>query len=527
MLREMKHRATSHLSKVSPFKSIILSILSGILLALPFVDGRLWICAWFSFMPLFSALRGQSKRKAFLLSYGTGIIFWSATIYWLIHVTLPGTIILILYLALYFGIFGLFFVTMNYQLSTINQLSISAAWVLLEYARSHALTGFPWALLGYSQLHNLPLIQISALTGVWGVSFLVMLGNVRFAYLRLQAPGSKPYSKLLTPFVPLLLLSLGYGYYSLYLQPVACGLRHVKISIVQGNIPQELKWNSNAQGYILDKYLSLTQQAVQESPALVVWPEAASPGMLGIDSWIFKEIFSLSKKSATAILLGTVYADTENRYFNSALLVNSAGEIAGRYDKLHLVPFGEYIPLKKILPFLETIVPIGDITPGKEYVLFQAASRKPPACPAGRQAAVKFGVLICFEDLFGELSRRFVKRGAEFLVTITNDAWYKRSTAAFQHLQACVFRAVENRVYVVRAANTGYSAFINPQGKIEAMVQDAQGWSLFVDGVRTQEIAVERKPLSFYSYAGDFYIFVCVIFIGFWLIARRRSLHRT
>ncbi|MCX5714357.1 MAG: hypothetical protein NT033_06020 [Candidatus Omnitrophica bacterium] len=160
------------------FKDIFLCILSGIIMALPFSFGALWILAWFGFLPLFFALQGKSKIKAFLLSSLTGIVFWWGTIYWLVHVTLPGTIVLIFYLALYFGIFGSFFVTACRKPSSITYLLIPSVWVLLEYGRSYLLTGFPWALLAYSQQLNLPLIQISDITGAWGVSFLVMMGNV-------------------------------------------------------------------------------------------------------------------------------------------------------------------------------------------------------------------------------------------------------------------------------------------------------------------------------------------------------------
>ena len=159
------------------FKSLILCLASAGLLILSFPDFNLWPCAWFGFLPLFFALEGKSKAKAFFFSYFIGVIFWSATIYWLMHVTLPGTIVLILYLALYFGLFGIIFSYFRFQTSG-SLLLLPSSWVLLEYLRSHMLTGFPWALLGYSQYLNLPAIQIADITGAWGVSFLIMLINV-------------------------------------------------------------------------------------------------------------------------------------------------------------------------------------------------------------------------------------------------------------------------------------------------------------------------------------------------------------
>jgi apolipoprotein N-acyltransferase len=195
----------------------------------------------------------------------------------------------------------------------------------------------------------------------------------------------------------------------------------------------------------------------------------------------------------------------EGRYFNSALLFDKDKGIAGRYDKLHLVPFGEYIPLKKIFPFLEAIVPIGDIAAGKEYAILKIQNSK---------NFLNFAVLICFEDLFPELSREFVKRQADFLVNITNDAWYKEKTpAASQHLQASIFRAVENRVYLARAANTGISGFIAPSGKVICVVKDKQGKDIFVDGYETKSIILAQKNLSFYTKFGDIFILLCFIFL--------------
>jgi apolipoprotein N-acyltransferase len=272
-----------------------------------------------------------------------------------------------------------------------------------------------------------------------------------------------------------------------------------------------LKWDTNAKAYILDRYSELTEKATSLHPDLIVWPEASSPGIWGEDDSVFQEIFALSKKTKIPLLIGTVARDNDE-YFNSALLIRPSGEIAGRYDKLHLVPFGEYIPLKKILPFLETVVPIGDITAGREYTVFKIPSAK-------FQIPTKFSVLICFEDLFPELSREFVKRGANFLINITNDAWYKKTSAAYQHLQASVFRAVENRVFLVRSANTGVSAFIGPDGEIISKVSDKSGRDIFISGIDTQELAVLNKPFTIYTPYGDFFPAACFLFVLYGIIS--------
>ena len=263
-------------------KEIILCLLSAILLIFSFPRSDIWLFAWFGFVPLFFAINGKSKGKAFLLAYLAGVIFWAGTIYWLAHVTLLGTVVLILYLALYFGIFGL---TYNLRLKTYNFLVTPSVWVLLEYGRCHLLTGFPWALLGYSQYKNLPIIQISDITGVWGVSFLVMMVNISvYSFLR-----KKP-KYILTSV--LLVIALGYGFYNIH-GPKAKGQEPVvKVSVIQGNIPQELKWEPAAAAFIIDKYSKITKESVSTKPDLISWPEASSPGVFGEDALIFKDIFS-------------------------------------------------------------------------------------------------------------------------------------------------------------------------------------------------------------------------------------------
>ncbi|MDO8489682.1 MAG: apolipoprotein N-acyltransferase, partial [Candidatus Omnitrophota bacterium] len=415
-------------------KNIFLSLLSGLFLSLSFSSFNLGLLAWCGFIPLFIALENKSLRQAFLIAFFCGVIFWSLTIYWLIHVTLLGQIILILYLAIYFGLFGCVIYFSRFFPANRCLFLLPASWVLLEYLRSYLFTGFTWALIGLSQYKNLLIIQIADITGAWGVCFLVVLINEAL-YLFLRR-----HFKIKILLIPLLglFLVLGYGAVRLNYKPDWYNDKEqLKISIVQGNISQDLKWDKQAATFIQDRYGELTSAAAVQEPALIIWPEAAVPGIWGRDDAEFAQVFSLAAQLNTHLLVGAVSYFNQN-YFNSALLINQLGIPVTTYSKLHLVPFGEYIPLKNIFPFLETIALIGDIQPGREYTIF-------------RQPA-NFGVLICFEDLFPELSREFIKRGARFLVNITNDAWYKEGSAPYQHFAASVFRSVENRVYLARAA---------------------------------------------------------------------------
>jgi apolipoprotein N-acyltransferase len=508
--------------KLLSTKSLLSCLLSAALLILSFPNFNIWLFAWFGFVPLFFALEGKTHKEAFFLFFFTGLIFWSGIIYWLVHVTLAGTIILIVYLALYFAAFGLIIRSCTKHSTPYALVFIPSVWVLLEYVRGCLFTGFPWALLGYSQYLNLPVIQAADTTGIWGISFLVMMVNVGIVEIIWSVRNNLKarLKKIIIWSAAILILSLGYGYYKIngIRLPVDKYGKQIKISIIQGNIPQELKWDERYSEFVLAKYLKLSRLAAKGNPDMIIWPEAAVPGILGEDVRIYKEVYSLAKEIKIPLLTGAVVKDRGN-YFGSALLIDTTGVIVSRYDKLHRVPFGEYIPLKNVLPFLETIVPIGDIQRGIEYTVFSypvsplVGYSVQPTNQLTDNGPTKFAVLDCFEDVFPNLAREFVKRGAGFLVNITNDAWYKETSAPWQHLQASVFRAVENRVYLARAANTGISAFISPAGKIISLVKGKSGRAIFVDGFDTKEINILQVKPSFYTRFGDIFVLICLIIV--------------
>ncbi|NQS99689.1 MAG: apolipoprotein N-acyltransferase, partial [Candidatus Omnitrophica bacterium] len=268
-------------------------------------------------------------------------------------------------------------------------------------------------------------------------------------------------------------LALGYGSYRLHQQPEG---KNVKIAVVQGNIPQKMKWDPEAKEDILTTYTKLTKKVAQQNPQIIIWPETSVPGFLEDDTELMREIAALSKSVSPAYLLvGTPHLGENGKIYNSATLLHQ-GEILQRYDKLHLVPFGEFIPGARFFSRFSFAELIGNFHPGKVYTVFEI---KPE---------LKLSVLICFEDVFGYLGRGFTKRGAQILVNMTNDAWFEDSSEPHQHLQASVFRAVENRVSVVRSANTGVSCFINPWGEIEARVTDDAGKDVLVPGVLTHTV---------------------------------------
>ncbi|MDD2703051.1 MAG: apolipoprotein N-acyltransferase [Candidatus Omnitrophica bacterium] len=523
-------------------KDVLLCALSAVLLALSFPNFDIEILSWFGFIPLFFVLKNKPLLKSFFLAYFTGLIFWFGTIYWLIHVTLAGLIILVFYLSLYFAVFGLIFslftryAIRNAQYhSPIYFLFLPAAWVILEYARSYIFTGFPWIPLGYSQYMSLPVIQIADITGVWGVSFLVMLANTTvysIADSRLSVHGSRcaAHSVIKGIAIPIVILGLSfsYGYYRLNQYrgsenslpetghraareiSISSPSREVRttgsklrISVIQGNIPQEMKWDKLSGEHIIDTYMGLTSDALLESPDLVIWPEAAFPFVLKREN-SYSPFPILVEKFEKPLLAGAVISD-RLQYYNGVLMISGKGRVVNSYRKIHLVPFGEYIPLRGILGFLETVVPIGDFIPGTEHTVFELSRDS--------GGGVRFGVLICFEDAFPLLSCRLKRGGADFLVNMTNDAWFRKTSSPYQHLSASVFRAVENRVPVVRAANTGVSGFIAPTGGIISLVQDKQGERVFIGGIKTGTITLDKRQLSFYARYGDVFVVFCGIFL--------------
>ena len=505
--------------------SIFLSIFSAILLILAFPKPDLGFLAWLALVPWFFALQKQKALQAFLLSYLVGLAFFSGILYWVTYVSSLGFAILVCSLSFYFAVFGLLF-SINYKRSTINNLFIiPCVWVALEYIRAHLFSGFGWALLGYSQYRNLAIIQISDITGAYGVSFLIVLVNLGIWQVILRLRKKDSFKKAILPVFCTLfsvLLTLGYGYFRLNYRPEG---KNIKVAVVQGNIPQWQKWQPQARDFILKRYFSLTEQAARKKPEIIIWPETSVPGYLEDDPELLNRLRSLSKKISPAYLLvGTPQAPLNRESYltgqegkarttyNSATLLLQ-GKIIQRYDKLHLVPFGEFMPWPGFFSRFSFAGLIGDFSPGENYTVFSLDQTK---------AKVKFSVLICFEDVFAHLTRNFSQKGAQMLVNMTNDAWFENSSEPYQHLQASVFRAVENRVNLVRSANTGVSCFIDPWGKILSKVSDYLGRDVLVKGEKTQGLKIVSMP-SFYAAFGDIFAGLCLIASGFAFLLRRRA----
>ncbi|MFH1825490.1 MAG: apolipoprotein N-acyltransferase [Candidatus Firestonebacteria bacterium] len=494
-------------------KNIFLAILSGFLLILSFpnffsLSLSKWpgFMAWIALIPLFCANYNKDFKDSFKLGFICGFVFFAGTLYWITFIKEMGSlaylswILLSLYLGLYVGVFCSL-------LSFTNLLFAPFLWVTFEFARAHFLSGFPWVLIGYSQFGNIPLIQISSFTGVYGISFLVVLINAGIAYFFLNVFKGSRVFLVLTVTIIIFIICYAYGLMMIagYVtkdeyeksSKLAEDIdRRIKVSVLQGNIEQDQKWSEEYADKTFNIYEGLTKEASKDSPELIIWPETAAPIYLKYDKKNFKKVKKIVESGNTYSLIGAPDAFIDKDYnikesFNSAFLVSKEGRILSKYDKIHLVPFGEYVPYKDVFPFIQKLTKgTSDFSSGGMYTVFNGPD--------------KFSVLICWEVIFPEPARKFVKNGANFLVTISNDAWYRKSAAPYQHFITLPFRAVENKVNIIRAANTGVSGFVDYKGEILDYLD------IFKKGKLTSSI-VMRNEVTFYNKFGDWFVKICAI----------------
>ena len=512
MLRKIKSGTKSRIINYG------LPIVSAILLVLVYPRFNLEFLAWFALVPLFVALENQNLRERLFTGFIFGLVFFSAILYWLLRVTVPGTIVLILLMSLISAIFVLLY-RPSFSVNLFSIVVVPAAWVVTEYLRAHLFTGFPWALLGYSQYLNLPIIQISDITGAYGVSFMIVMINFCIYALIRRLPSRRTYA-----VVALVLLAgtFFYGYSRLKQKYADTPLA---VAVVQGNIPQQLKWDDRYEETIFNVYSSLSQKAAKTSPDIIIWPETSFPFLLGEDEGADQRIAALAQSTNSYLLVGAV-REKNSLFYNSAVLISDEGKFIENYNKIHLVPFGEYVPLEKYVPWLRNRIdkPIGDFGSSSDFTLFRIKSERKTISSRAIVKDLKFnkfGVLICFEDIFPDLARTFVNKGASFLVNITNDAWFGKTSAPFQHVQSSVFRAVENRVPVVRAANTGVSCFINQKGRIIASVSEGDE-QIFVEGYKQADICPVQIA-TVYTNVGDIFAYICFGIIIFSIVIGKRQ----
>jgi apolipoprotein N-acyltransferase len=501
---------------------LIAPVFSGALLIMAFPSYDIGWLAWVGLMPLLIAIYGRRPAYGFFLSLVCGLIFFAGVFNFMLEI--PGyriyhQAILVLFLGLYFGFFGLAFCFISNRLGGLyGYIAAPFIWVSLEYIRSNlGFMALPWTLLAHSQYQYLTTIQASSLTGAYGISFLLVMANSTFAavFLKLLSwsenpnqldyglPSTQGTISLVLVTTVLIGSALIYGKMALS-RPVDG--KTVRVSVVQGNIDREKKGQPRKHAkFIMRKYAELTQRAAENRTALIVWPEAATPGLVLVNRAFAGQMTSLIKDAKTYFLVGSSeYAKfskvpkERKKTGNSALFFSPEGKILGQHLKIRLLPFGEYVPYKEIIPWPDFIVPKAKKTweiPGREHTLFELDG-------------AKFGVLICWEVVFPGLVRKFVDNGANFMLNISNEGWFG-GAEPYQMLAINVFRSVENRVSLVRATNTGISCFIDQYGRVTGRVRN-NDQEIFVEGYLTQDTTLLQKR-SFYTNYG--YLFVYLILI--------------
>lgn len=490
-------------------KNFILSLLSAVLLVAAFPNFNFCFFIWVGLIPFLVLLDGKKPRSAFLWGWLTGFLFFLGTHYWLIHVTLPGMILVNLYLGIYFGLFGLgyaYFVGNGLRpFSTVHKLLVlPSLWVSLELIRDRLLTGFGWACLGHSQFQILPLIQIADIAGVFGVSFVIVMVNVLIKeFYRDRRIQMIP----LVAVLLVILIVLSYGFWRIH-QYRNLSESNFKIAVIQPNVPLSRTWNPGEWDKIKDKLLEMSQKTFDENPDLVIWPESSFPGSIVQSPQRYEQVRKFIADHNVPLLFGSVTTRGPGRYYNSAIFLDNKGREAGQYDKIHLVPFGEFLPMRPFLNFVENFIRIDDFTRGRTLTVFpQRLATEGSALPR-TLSAQSFSVLICFEDTVAPLVRQMVKNGPTFLINITNDAWFKDTSAPYLHLQGSVFQAVANRRAIVRAANTGVSGSISPCGVLH-IFRNPAGKTVMVEGSMMSKMQTDTA-LSPYTQFGDIFALLCL-----------------
>lgn len=493
----------------------MLAVVSGVLLALSFPRVGHPVFAWIALLPLLISLaRAASALQAFRHGLVTGVVFFAGTIYWIPQVMsefggIPSGVSWVLhllfvsYLALFPALFAVVMWVLTTRLGLRAWLCTPVVWVASELGRIYLFTGFPWELLGYSQTPVLPVAQLASVVGVLGLSALVAWVNGVLAYVLLSADRDRWAAGGAT--VVLLAGCVTVGSARVRAETLVTRGEPLRVAAVQGNIAQDDKWNLSLQDAILEKYLDLTHRAANMGATLVVWPEAATPFAFQVDTRA-EAIRDVARDRAIHVLFGTtdVRWDTDARYYNAAVMVDPQGETAGVYHKQHLVPWGEYVPLRDWLFFVSPLVEgVGGFSAGTEAVTL----------PMGEHLV---GTAVCYEIIYPGLVRELVTGGSRLLTTVTNDAWYGRTAAPYQHFQMATMRAIENGRYLVRAANTGVSGVIDPYGRVLART------ALFEDAVVTADVRL-LDGQTVYTRVGDRPAFACfIVTVGLLGVAVRR-----
>ena len=475
----------------------LLAILSGILLFLSFPLKNFYFLAFGAVVPLLFIIESKNALTSGLFAFLAGMVGYCGIFYWIYPLLkvntgswLQSAVCLggiSAYVSLYLAVWAAVSAESRKCVSGIMwYVFMGAFWVILEYARTFFLTGFPWALMGYSQWKFVPFIQVAEFTGVYGVSFLLIVANVfLYKFFRMK----KVVYAALFLMIPVITAAAGMAVskksYTL--------ADSVTVAVIQGNIEQYKKWDTTYQDEIIKAYSGLVKLAGNDRPQVIIWPETAVPGYIPWDDYVMRWVSSVVKDSKAYNIVGSPYFDGQRDYYNATFLLSPKGEILAMHRKNHLVPFGEFVPLRKIFePLFGVLNTLGDFKKARETKPFTAGK-------------FVFGTTICSENFFGNLVRAFVLEGANILVNQTNDAWFLKTSAAEQHFTMNVFRAIENRRPVIVSGNTGISGVIDARGRVQQMTEIFKQ-TYFLAAVNPGFVR------TFYTSYGDIFALICMIF---------------
>ena len=475
-------------------------------------------------------------RRAFALGLVTGVVYFTGTLYWITRVMavyggLPMVVAvlvnaaLVAYLALFPAIFAMVMRRIVVRFGPPALLAAPCVWVTTELGRTHLLTGFPWVLLGYSQATVLPIAQWASVCGVYGVSGLVASVSAAAAFAAVQGSAGQGPAGQGPATCPELRGEAGhYGYLPVAITvALVIGValwgslrvgrgeltrtgEAVRVGLVQGNVDQAMKWNPDRASTIFQDYLRLTRQAIREGAQFVIWPESSTPFYFDEDRAGAEAVRTIARQAKVPILVGSDQIEhaVPRKYYNAAILVGEDGSSQGAYRKMHLVPFGEYVPLQRLLFFAAPLVEaVSDFSPGTSAVLLPVRGHL-------------VSTSICYEVVYPDLVRTFVRGGSELLTTITNDAWFGATSAPYQHFAQASMRAIEDGRYLVRAANTGISGIVDPYGRVLARTD------LYTPAVVVGE-ARFLTSLTLYARMGDVFAYgSAALTLALLLLTRRR-----
>jgi apolipoprotein N-acyltransferase len=543
----------------------LVAAIGGLLLTLAYPKIALSGFAWIAPGAMIAAATGRRGGEVFRIGYVAGLVHYLSLLYWLLLIPfrwrgLPlapalGWLALSGFLALFPAAWvwlvasragcsedrvdpdseGVLWVRVralrgllarSWLQRTIWAIWGAAAWVAFEMVLARVFGGFPWALLGISQYRMVPLIQITSVTGVYGVSFLVVWVSLTLVSAGVMVVW-RPTSRSLwvgEVFLPLVVIAVLFHMGLRQIQTDTPPARSIRVLLVQPSIPQTLIWNPGQDTNRFQELVRYSDQALTNKADLLVWPESALPKMLRYDQDTFDSIAKLARRRHVWLIVGSDDAEPRRSggnpdatdYFNSSFLVSPEGKLVQRYIKRNLVIFGEYVPLQHWLPFLGYFTPTqGGFTPGAGPAAFQLAGLD-----------VETSVLICFEDIFPQLARSHFKPETDFLVNITNDGWFGHSAAQWQHAISGLFRAVENQVPLIRCCNNGLTCWIDRRGRLRQILRDDNG-TVYGMGSMIVEIPVhetgQTHPLTFYTRNGDLFGWGCVGVTGLMLLVQLNS----